>query len=213
MGSPAASGSLEIQSRIQGAQVFIDGQNVGEVPVRISNLTPGSHEVQVIKKDYGEWKQGILIQPNENKVIEVVEVVLVRPSGGEEDLLGKIFLLDNCRFAKDKFEYWIKFRQGGILEGSPRTGSNYGTPPREQASFKRLAGRWVMEKKRVKIDLDSVRGISTRKVLRIEIQLDNAREGIFESVAESSKPVSYAPFFSPTETEKYSCFMKEWHSP
>ncbi len=58
-------------------------------------------------------------------------------------------------------------------------------------------------------------GIDTRNVMRIEIQSDNIREGIFPSVLESSTPTpgSSSWKFSRTATVKYSCFMKEWHSP
>ncbi|MCX5914278.1 MAG: PEGA domain-containing protein [Deltaproteobacteria bacterium] len=209
-GLPTASGTLEIRAKVQGAQVLIGGQNMGEIPLRVSNLAPGSHEVQVVKKGYEVWKQQVLIQPNEKKVIEVV---LNRSPEGEEYFFDKIFYFDNCSFGRDKFEYWVKFRRGGILEGTPRMGANYEKPPREPGRFKPLDSRWLVEKNRIIIDFKILRGIDTRKVLRIEIQLDNIREGIFACVAESSKSVSTTPWFSPTDTVKYSCFMKEWHSP
>ncbi len=205
-----ASGSLEIKTRVQGAQVFVDGQNMGEVPISISNLTSGTHEVRVVKKGHEDWKQSVQIQPNEKKVVEVVLKIL---SLGEEYFFDKIFYFDNCSFARDKFEYWVKFRRGGILEGSPRRGSNYKTPPEQPSSFKPLDGKWLLEKNKINIDYNSLLGIPTRYVLRMEIQLDNAMEGIFKSVTESSKPINYIPFFSATETEKRSCTMKEWNTP
>ncbi len=198
----------------QGAPGFGDGENGEEIAIRVSYLPPGSLEVQGVKDGDKEWRERTLIQPRGKKIIEAQGK---GSSEGEGYFLDKIFYFDKCSFARDKFEYWVKFRAGGRLEGFPRAGKNYETPPRESSSFKPLDGRWRLERtydrNRIIIDFDSLLSIQTRYVLRIEIRLDEATEGTFPSVAESSKPINYPPFFSGTDTEKQSCFLKEWHSP
>jgi hypothetical protein len=193
----------------QDAQVSVEGQNRGEISIKVSYFTTGFPEVQGVREGDREW---ILIQPSEKKVIETQ---WRGSSEGEGYFLDKIFYFDKCSFGQDKFEYWVKFRRGGRLEGFPRAKSNYDTPPRESSSFKPLDGRWrlerTFERNKIIIDFDSLLGMTTRYVLRIEIRLDEATEGIFPSVAESSKPINYPPYFSATDTEKQSCFMKEWH--
>jgi hypothetical protein len=207
--SSSAPVFLEIKTKVKGAEVLVDGQNMGEVPLRISGLSPGPHEVQVVRKGYEDWKQQILIQPNEKKVVEVS----LKPSKQSEDsLLDRIFYLENCFFGRDKFDYFIRFRPGGILEGAPRTGRAAGTSKPESISFKPLDAKWTTGKSRVIIHFNSILGMATRRVWKMEIELDNQEDGGYHAASESS--TEYKMGLASLQgwdgsTVKYPCQMKE----
>jgi hypothetical protein len=129
---------LEIKTKVKGAEVLVDGQNMGVVPLRISGLSPGPHELQVVKKGYEDWKQQILIQPDEKKVVEVS----LKPSKQSEDsLLNRIFYLENCFFGRE--EFW-RGPQGRV--GRP-----------EQPNRSRSASsRWMPSGQRKKAELSFI---------------------------------------------------------
>ncbi len=185
-GSPTASGSLEIKSRLQGAQVFIDGQNMGEVPLRVSNLTPGSHEVRLVKKDYDEWKQSVLIQPSEKKVIEAN---LKRLGLDEDYLVGKVFYFENCAFSSDKFNYLIRFQKKGRLEGTERFGIFGGA--KSSLDLSRLDGRWFSDQDKIIIEFNMLRGFSLRRVMKVEVDMGRDRKDVFPTKCESSTEYRY----------------------
>ncbi|MEO6211988.1 MAG: PEGA domain-containing protein, partial [Vicinamibacterales bacterium] len=53
--APAALGSLYIDSRPRGARVFVDGNPVGVTPLRVPDLTSGSHVVRLELADHRPW--------------------------------------------------------------------------------------------------------------------------------------------------------------
>jgi hypothetical protein len=50
--APAVAGTLEISSDVPGAQVFVNRAFVGEAPVTVPNLEPGSYQINVSAKGY-----------------------------------------------------------------------------------------------------------------------------------------------------------------
>jgi len=213
-GSSAPSGILEIRAKVQGAQVYVDGLDMGEVPARVSNLSPGTHELRVAKRGYEDWKQAVQLRPNEKKIVDVVLKVSVL---GEDYLLDRIFYFEDCFFARDKFEYWVKFRKGGVLEGAPRRGRNYVTPPKEGTDFNTLPGRWSIEKNQVIIDFDMLRGIQQRKILKVKVDLSSSGEDYYHTIFESSRVLqgdtTGFQYFAAGSTEEHSCRMREFFRP
>jgi len=203
---PSASGSLEIKTKVQGAQVFVDGQSMGEAPLRVSNLAPGSHEVQVVKKGYEEWKQRIQIQPSEKKGLEVA---LKRSAVGEDYLVDRIFYFENCYIGQNKLEYFVKFHQGGVIEGVPRGKDNFEKPSRMPKNFEILNGKWRMEKTMVFIDFNTIRGMPQRRVMKMQIDLEKYESEMFPVMVEYStdwgRPRDWDGTF-----ERRSCKMKEF---
>jgi len=53
----AAMGVLEIDSRPTGAKVFVDDRAVGETPVRLPEVAPGSHIVRLELPDHRVWTE------------------------------------------------------------------------------------------------------------------------------------------------------------
>jgi hypothetical protein len=174
--------SLEINTKVRGAQVLLNGQNMGEAPVRVFNLNSGSHEIQVSKKGYGDHKERIQIQPNERKVIEAN---LKRLMLDEDYLVDKVFYFENCSFGWDKFNYVIRFQKQGRLEGAPRSGS-VAKLSKDSLDLGSLNGRWVLDKNKMIIDFQMLRGISQRRVMKVEVDLGPDREDVFPTKCETS---------------------------
>ena len=51
----ASTGELYVDSRPQGATVFVDGKEVGVTPLRIDGQRVGSHHVQLVLTDHQTW--------------------------------------------------------------------------------------------------------------------------------------------------------------
>lgn len=49
------SGSIYVDSRPRGARVFVDGRDVGETPLRLGDVTAGSHTVRLELADHRTW--------------------------------------------------------------------------------------------------------------------------------------------------------------
>ena len=51
----ASTGELMVDSRPQGATVFVDGKEVGVTPLRLDGQRVGSHHVQLVLTDHQTW--------------------------------------------------------------------------------------------------------------------------------------------------------------
>jgi len=60
-----AVGTLSVTSDPAGAAVYVDGDFVGQTPIRVPRLSPGDHRVRVVKDGYLE--NGRLIKVTENR--------------------------------------------------------------------------------------------------------------------------------------------------
>ena len=162
--------------------MVLNGQSMGEAPVRVFNINSGSHEILVSKKGYGDHKERMQIQPNEKKVIEANLKRLIL----EEDYLAdKVFYFENCAFGWDKFNYVIRFQKQGRLEGAPRSGSFSGIS-KSSLDLGPLNGRWTLDKNKLIIDFQMLRGISQRRVMKVEVDLGPDRDDVFPTKCETS---------------------------
>jgi len=174
--------SLEINSKVRGAQVLLNGQNMGEAPVRVFNINSGSHEILVSKKGYGEHKERIQIQPNEKRVIEAN---LKRMMLDEDYLVDKVFFFENCAFGFDKFNYLIRFQKQGRLEGAPTSGG-FAKITKDSLDLSSLNGRWVLDKNKIIIEFQMLKGFSQRRVMKVEVDVGADRDDLFPTRCETS---------------------------
>lgn len=206
-----ASGALEINAKVQGAQVFVDGQNKGEVPLTVSNLSPGLYEVQVVKEGYGEWKQRIQVEPNQKKVIEAN---LKRPRLDEDYLVDKVFYFENCAFGWDKFNYLIRFQEQGRLEGAERSGSFAGIS-KDSLDLGSLNGRWFSDKDKIIIEFKGLEGFPPRRVMKVEVDIRRGQNDVFPTKCESSTEYKHnrlqgsTPMSWDGKTDIVNCQMRE----
>ena len=57
----AATGAMEIDSRPTGAKVFVDDRAVGATPVRLPDVTPGSHTVRLELPEHHAWTETVQV--------------------------------------------------------------------------------------------------------------------------------------------------------
>ena len=81
------TGTLHVSGLPYGANVYIDGNYRGKMPVLVDNVTPGSHHVRVQADGYLEKSERLSIDPRENKTLKVnlKKVDMVIASDGQYD--------------------------------------------------------------------------------------------------------------------------------
>ena len=73
------TGTLSVSSRPNGASIWIDDTDSGRVtPTKFFNLTPGSHEVRLIKTGYTDYSKTVTIQ---NGIVTTVYGILTSTGG------------------------------------------------------------------------------------------------------------------------------------
>jgi hypothetical protein len=163
----------------------------------------------VSKKGYGEYKDRVQIQPNERKVIEANLKMLML----EEDyLVNKVFYFENCSFGWDKFNYLIRFQKQGRLEGAPRSG-NVARISKDSLDLGSLSGTWVLDKNKIIIDFQKLKGVLPRRLMKVEVVVDPDRDDFFPTRCETSTEYKLAGTGQSMtwdgRTEIVDCQMKE----
>ena len=60
---PSGPGSLQILSRPDGAQVFVDGALVGRTPLLVASVAPGMHDVRIELPGHRRWATAVRVEP------------------------------------------------------------------------------------------------------------------------------------------------------
>jgi len=61
--------TLRIDSDVAGAQVFIDRQFIGAAPITTTDVTPGTHQINVSATGYEQYAQSIDLAPGSRDVM------------------------------------------------------------------------------------------------------------------------------------------------
>jgi len=72
--------TIEVRSFPQGARVFLDGQERGNTPLRLTGVTPGTHTLLLTKPGYRDYSTSISI--DEPKTIRLPTVLLQKVMSG-----------------------------------------------------------------------------------------------------------------------------------
>ncbi|UXM84176.1 protein kinase domain-containing protein [Methanococcus aeolicus] len=62
-------GSLYVESNPSGAEVYINGYNMGTTPLEIPNILPNSYVLKITKDEYKEYLKEIYISPGSSKTV------------------------------------------------------------------------------------------------------------------------------------------------
>ena len=63
--APDAPGSMQVLSRPEGAQVYVDGTLVGRTPLVVAAVRPGAHDVRIDLAGHRPWTTSILVEPGQ----------------------------------------------------------------------------------------------------------------------------------------------------
>ena len=61
--APTGPASMEVVSRPSGAQVYVDGRNVGRTPLVLSDVNPGDHAVRIALPGHQRWATTVNVSP------------------------------------------------------------------------------------------------------------------------------------------------------
>jgi len=68
----AKPGSMNIYSEPDSAEIFVDNNFMGVTPMSLKKVAEGEHEIRLVKKNYKEWSQRVVVrsfQPTDVKAI------------------------------------------------------------------------------------------------------------------------------------------------
>ncbi len=68
---PSGPGTLTVRSVPEGANVYVDGENVGTTPVRLPNVMPGSHRLLLTLQGYGDISRTVDIASGSESEVSV----------------------------------------------------------------------------------------------------------------------------------------------
>lgn len=69
--APAGTGSLSVQSTPPGANVYLDGENVGTTPVLVPGVAPGTHRLVLTLQGYNDMTRPVEITGGAEKEVHV----------------------------------------------------------------------------------------------------------------------------------------------
>lgn len=64
-------GTVRVLSNVEDAEVRLDGQAVGEVPVDIEDVRPGEHVIEVVASGYATREERIEVGPGQDQVVKL----------------------------------------------------------------------------------------------------------------------------------------------
>lgn len=96
---------LNITSNVQGAQVFIDGNETGNVPLRVE-IEPGQHSIRVQAPGYYDYNQVLNLQEDTN-----INVNLRRQTATVSFFVREQFLNSNVKNPENMFTIYVDGRR------------------------------------------------------------------------------------------------------
>lgn len=90
------SSQLEIRSEPPGAAVFLNGKEVGESPLVLSDVQAGQYLIRVVKDGYNPSEGRVVIKPGHRKVVNahLNKIVMERGALVQTDPIGAMVYLD-----------------------------------------------------------------------------------------------------------------------
>ena len=68
------AGSIAVTANVEGAQLYVDGVSVGDVPAEAKDLFPGTHFVQVKKEGAETWGKAVTVRGRQIKLSAKLDV-------------------------------------------------------------------------------------------------------------------------------------------
>jgi len=67
-----ATGNINIQSEPKGAEVYLDGNVMGNTPLALKDIDAGEHVIKVTKAGYVDAETTITLNPKENRNVKII---------------------------------------------------------------------------------------------------------------------------------------------
>lgn len=76
---PEAMGALRVKTDITGAQIFLDGEEKGTTPATLRDLSPGPHQLALVKDGYEAHEQAVTVTAGKTELLKVTMKPLALP--------------------------------------------------------------------------------------------------------------------------------------
>ena len=63
----SSPGGLTVDSRPEGASVFVDGKMVGTTPLAIDSVAAGEHAIGLTREGYSRWASSVRVTPGKQR--------------------------------------------------------------------------------------------------------------------------------------------------
>ncbi len=67
-----ATGNINIQSEPKGAEVYLDGNFMGNSPISLKEIDAGEHIIKLTKQGYFDAETSITLNPKENRNVKII---------------------------------------------------------------------------------------------------------------------------------------------
>ena len=115
---------LQAYEAYHGAYVYLDGQRIGQLPMKTEALKSGSHRLRVMKSSYKVWEQDVTVSDNETTQLVVqlqsslASVTLLADENCEIWLDGEQKGVGQCTLNLEPGEYKAEARRAGYQSSS-----------------------------------------------------------------------------------------------
>ncbi|MBO5719179.1 MAG: PEGA domain-containing protein [Bacteroidales bacterium] len=115
---------LQAYEAYHGAYVYLDGQRIGQLPMKSEALKSGSHRLRVMKSSYKVWEQDVTVSDNETTQLVVqlqsslASVTLLADENCEIWLDGEQKGVGQCTLNLEPGEYKAEARRAGYQSSS-----------------------------------------------------------------------------------------------
>jgi hypothetical protein len=83
------SGGLNISSNPSGAEVWFNGENLGETPLEMSEIPTGTHRILIHKSGFNDYKQSVVISRNKTTTLPTINLSCL----GNRQMLRSLLML------------------------------------------------------------------------------------------------------------------------
>jgi HSP20 family molecular chaperone IbpA len=74
----ASKSSLQISSKQDPAEAFLNGESKGQTPITISDLEPGKYVITIRKAGYEDAQVSVTLEPNQSLPLEIPDLVAIK---------------------------------------------------------------------------------------------------------------------------------------
>jgi formylglycine-generating enzyme required for sulfatase activity/predicted Ser/Thr protein kinase len=123
-------GALDVTTDPVGADVFLDGKNVGKAPLLLEKLAKGAHQVSARKPCYADEKQQVKVFSGKTATLSITLATICGSAAVSSDPVGATVYLDGETLGRTPIDV-ANLSQGNRMLRFEKKGY----PPREESVF------------------------------------------------------------------------------
>lgn len=106
------TGMIILDGEPRSAQVTINGRKIGDLPVKLGNLSPGNFNVDIAADNYSPWQR--IVRVEQGKAASFQNIILFLKDG-KDILVPEAFTLDQLTQDSNRYSQDLKINGSEIL--------------------------------------------------------------------------------------------------